>query len=232
MMTTKRIAIVALAVGLCAGTEMADRSAAAQAPPATAKGEVEHDAAAPDAAHESTAHAAGEEHAAPNPLGFDPDLAIWTAVVFVVLFLVLAKFAWKPIAHALEQRERAIEANIAKAEGAAAEARSMLADYEKKLAGASDEVRAMLEEARRDAEHTKQEIMAEARVAAREEHDRVMRDINTAKDQALKELAERSTNIAVDLAGKIVQAQLSKADHAVLVQDAMTRMVGGKPSPN
>jgi F-type H+-transporting ATPase subunit b len=59
-----------------------------------------------------------------------------------------------------------------------------------------------------------------------------MRDINTAKDQALKELAERSTNIAVDLAGKIVQAQLSKADHAALVQDAMNRLVVAKPSAN
>ena len=132
----------------------------------------------------------------------------------------------------MQAREAAIDATIPKAEGAPAVARQMLADYEKKLAGASDEVRAMLEEARRDSEHTKTEILAEARVAAREEHDRVMRDINTAKDQALKELAERSANIAVDLAGKIVQAQLSKADHAVLVQDAMTRMVGGKPAPN
>jgi F-type H+-transporting ATPase subunit b len=231
MMTATRIVIIALAVGLCALTGTANRPAAAQAPPATAEGEADHRAAESDGAHEEAAHADGE-HAAPNPLGFDPDLAIWTAVVFVVLFLVLAKFAWKPIAHALEERERAIEANIAKAEGAAAEARAMLSDYEKKLAGASDEVRAMLEEARRDAEHTKQEIVAEARVAAREEHDRVMRDINTAKDQALKELAERSTNIAVDLAGKIVQAQLSKSDHAALVQDAMGRLVGSKPSPN
>jgi F-type H+-transporting ATPase subunit b len=169
-------------------------------------------------------------HGSPNPLGFDPDLAIWTAVIFVCLFLVLKKFAWKPIAHALNERERAIENNIAKAEGAAAEARGMLSEYEKKLAGAADEVRAMLEEARRDAEHTKQEIVAEARVAAREEHERVMRDIGTAKDQALKELAERSTNIAVDLAGKIIRAQLSKADHMALVQEAMGKFAAKEPN--
>ena len=226
MLFGRHLSIVALAVGLCGWIGNAATPAAAQAPPAE-KSEANHAAGEGDAAH-----GADGEHAAPNPLGFDPDLAIWTAVVFVVLFLVLRKFAWKPIAHALEERERAIEANIAKAEGAAAEARAMLADYEKKLAGAADEVRAMLEEARRDAEHTKQEIVAEARVAARDEHQRVMRDINTAKDQALKELAERSTNIAVDLAGKIVQAQLSKADHAALVQDAMNRLAVAKPSAN
>jgi F-type H+-transporting ATPase subunit b len=153
-------------------------------------------------------------------------------VIFFVLLLVLTKFAWKPIAHALEARERAIEGNIAKAEGAAAEARAMLADYEKKLAGASDEVRAMLEEARRDAEHTKQDIVAEARTAAKEEHDRVMRDINNAKDQAIKELAEKSTDLAIDLAGRIVQARLNKDDHTALVQDAMNRFAAGTPSAN
>ncbi len=225
MLLPKRLAVIALSVSLCSWIGLANKPAAAQAPPAE-QGEADHTGGASDAAQ------VGADHASPNPLGFDPDLAIWTAVIFVVLFLVLRKFAWKPISDALEGRERAIEANIAKAEGAAAEARAMLADYEKKLAGASDEVRAMLEEARRDAEHTKQEIVAEARVAAREEHDRVMRDINTAKDQALKELAERSTNIAIDLAGKIVQAQLNKADHAALVQDAMSRMVVAKPSAN
>jgi F-type H+-transporting ATPase subunit b len=183
-----------------------------------------------DAAHDTASH--GGDHGSPNPLGFDPDLAIFTAIIFVVLFLVLSKFAWKPIAAALEHREQAIESNIAKAEGAAAEARAMLADYEKKLAGASDEVRAMLEEARRDAEATKQEIVAEARVAARQEQDRALRDIGTAKDRALKELAEQSTNIAVDLAGKIVRAQLTKADHAALVQDAMGKFAAAKPSAN
>lgn len=227
MLFSKRLSIVALAISLCGWVVIGSQPAAAQAPPVAEKDDADH-----DAGESSAAHGAAGEHASPNPLGFDPDLAIWTAIVFVVLFLVLKKFAWKPIAHALEERERAIEANIAKAEGAAAEARAMLADYEKKLAGAADEVRAMLEEARRDAEHTKQEIVAEARVAARDEHQRVMRDINMAKDQALKELAERSTNIAVDLAGKIVQAQLSKTDHAALVQDAMNRLAVAKPSAN
>jgi F-type H+-transporting ATPase subunit b len=202
-------------------------AAAQVAPPEAEKTSVaDHDGKA------GAEHGGAGEHGSPNPLGFDPDLAIFTALIFVALFLVLRKFAWKPIAHALEQREHAIESNIAKAEGAAAEARAMLADYEKKLAGASDEVRAMLEEARRDAEATKQEIVAEARVAARQEQDRALRDISTAKDQALKELAEQSTNIAVDLAGKIVRAQLSKADHAVLVQDAMNKFVAAKPSAN
>src|SRR5437870_13521471 len=51
----------------------------------------------------------------PNPLAVDPDLAIWTAVVFLLLLLVLGKFAWPQITEALEERERKIADNIAAA---------------------------------------------------------------------------------------------------------------------
>jgi F-type H+-transporting ATPase subunit b len=228
MMTSKRFAAAVLAVVCgwvvfqagCTG-DNGNAASAAKAPAANA-----------EAGAEGTEHAGADGHGSPNPLAFDPDLAIATLIIFLILFFVLKKFAWKPISHALEERERAIENNIAKAEGAAAEARAMLAEYEKKLAGASDEVRGMLEEARRDAEATKQEIVAEARVAARQEQDRALREINTAKDRALKELAETSTNIAVDLAGKLIKTKLTRDEHAELVQEAISKFVAGAPSRN
>jgi F-type H+-transporting ATPase subunit b len=220
-----RLFIAVIAVALCGWFWFDAGSAVGQTPPA----EKEH----ADPAHKDGGNGAHNgDHAMPNPLGFDPDLAIWTVIIFVVLFLVLKKFAWKPIAHALEQRERAIESNIAKAENAASEARAMLSEYEKKLAGASDEVRAMLEEARRDAEQTKQEIVAEARVAARQEQDRALRDIGTAKDQALKELAERSADLAVELTGKLIRNKLTPEDHSGLVQEALNKFVAVPPSRN
>jgi F-type H+-transporting ATPase subunit b len=145
---------------------------------------------------------------------------------------VLWLFAWKPIAEALERREHTIAENIASAERVAADAKVMLADYERKLAGAADEVRGMLEEARRDAEATKQEIVAEARVAAKAEQDRATREIGLAKDAALKELAERSADLAVELAGKLIRTKLTKEDHAVLVNDALGTFVSTSPSRN
>jgi F-type H+-transporting ATPase subunit b len=220
-----RLLIAVIAVSLCGWPCFDAVSVVAQTPSA--------ESGDSDATHKSgkeTAH--DDAHAAPNPLVIDPDLAVATAVIFLVLCLVLTKFAWKPIAHALEQRERAIESNISKAENAAAEARAMLSEYEKKLAGASDEVRAMLEEARRDADHTKQEIVAEARVAAKQEQDRALRDIGMAKDQALKELAERSADLAVELTGKLIRNKLTAEDHSGLVQEAVSKFVAVPPSRN
>ena len=189
-------------------------------------------AALADEAHGEHGHGIGHPTGKADPLEFQTDLAIWTAVVFVLLLVVLRQFAWGPIVTGLEKREQGIAANIAAAERANQDARNMLAQYERKLAGSADEVRAILDEARRDAEHTQQEILAKARVDAQAEKDRGIREIETATNQALKQLAEQSANLAVELAGKIVQSQLNPSEHTRLIEEAMARFPQGSPSKN
>ncbi len=112
------------------------------------------------------------------------DLAFFTFVVFVLLLAILWKFAWGPIVAGLEKREEAIAKNIADAQRQHDEARQLLVDYERKLEGAAEQVRGILEEARRDAEHTKQSILAEAKSGAETERLRALRDIEGATDAA------------------------------------------------
>ena len=168
----------------------------------------------------------------PNPLGFDPDLAICTLVVFGLLLFLLNKFAWPAISSALVQREERIGNNIADAEAKHEEAKLMLAQHEAKLASAADEVRELLEEARRDAEHTKAQIIAEAKQAADQERDRAVRDVERAADSALKQLAESSANMAVDLAGKVIQQNITSEQQAQLVRDALSSLAATSPSRN
>jgi len=100
--------------------------------------------------HAKAKQAETEEHAgSPNPLAVDPDLAIWTAVIFLLLLFVLGKFAWPQITAALEERERKIANNIAAAEALQNEAKRLLAEHEAKLAATAGEVRALLDEAPR-----------------------------------------------------------------------------------
>lgn len=107
-----------------------------------------------------------------SPAWFQTDLAVWSFAVFLGLFGLLTKFAWKPIMEGLEKREQGIADTIAATQAANEDARRMLASYERRLAEATDEVRGMLEEARRDADATRQTIVAEARKAAEEEKAR------------------------------------------------------------
>jgi F-type H+-transporting ATPase subunit b len=116
-----------------------------------------------------------------SPAWFQTDLALWSFAVFVLLMLLLTKFAWKPIMEGLDKREQGIADTIAATQRANEEAKQMLASYERRLAEASDEVRGMLEEARRDAEATKQAIVTEARRAADDEQARAKREIGQQK---------------------------------------------------
>lgn len=167
-----------------------------------------------------------------GPLLWQSDLAIFTAVVFLLLLLILWRFAWGPIRDGLDKREQGVADHIAAAERQHEEAKQFLSQYESKLAAAAGEVRELLEEARRDAEHTKEEIVAAAKAEAQAERDRALTEINTARDQALKDLAERSADMAVDLAGRIVQSQMSKDDHAALIKEAVGGFVQSSPSNN
>ena len=154
--------------------------------------------------------------------GFRGDLTIWTAVVFLVVLAILYKFAWGPISEGLQKRENEIAAQIAEAQRKNEEARQLLVEYEKKLAAAQDEVRGLIEQGRRDAEKVGQQLLDKAREEAGIERQRAVQQIESATLAALKELAERSATLAVDLAGKIVGAGSNAADHSRLIEQAVS----------
>jgi F-type H+-transporting ATPase subunit b len=244
-----------LAFGLAAALAAVDPAAAQQAPQAEVHDDsqlpdavvdprVGERAGLPEGAphgdpHAAGAHAAGahggdahggghgESHGNTDPLSVDPDLAIFTWIVFVILLLVLRKFAWGPIARSLEKREQAIADQLAAAKVAHEEGKARLALYEQKLAQAQVEVRAILDEARREAEHGRQEVVAAARADARAERDRAVREIELAADQALQELSAKSTDLAVELAGRIAKKKISAADHSQLIAETMSRFGPG-----
>ena len=177
------------------------------------------------------AEAAEHESGDPNPLAFSKDLAIWTLVVFVVLFLVLKKFAWPQITEALEERERKIAATIADANAKLEDAKKLYSEHEAKLTAAAGEVRALLDEARRDAEVTKKSIEAEGLKAAKEEVDRALREIHRARDAAVQDLAVSSANVAIDLAQKIIREKLTPETNNQIVREAIAKLAP-QPSNN
>ncbi|MFM8734909.1 MAG: F0F1 ATP synthase subunit B [Pirellulales bacterium] len=166
-----------------------------------------------------------------SPAWFQTDLAVWSFAVFLALLLLLTKFAWKPIMQGLEKREEGIARQIAETRAANDEAKRMLASYERRLAEASQEVRDMLEEARRDAEATKQSIVAEARKAADDEKTRAKQEIQLAKDDALSQIAEKAGHLAVEVAGKFLRDKLGADDQARLVRDSVASL-SSRPSVN
>lgn len=209
--------------------------------PAQAQDDEAHEAESGDHAAEGGEHAehaegdahGGHESVVPHGTNLSPaelqsDLAIATFVVFLLLLIILWKFAWTPIVAGLDKRESRIAEMIQQAEDNAAASQKQLAEYEAQLARAHEEIREMLDTAHREADAQKQEILAEAQKAAAAEKERALREIGAAKDSALGEIAKKSVDEAFSLAGKIVRRELKPDDHSQLVQEALQQF----PSKN
>lgn len=171
--------------------------------------------------------AAGGAGGEANAMAFDPDLALWSLVIFLGLLFILHRYAWGPILNGLDLREKRIADEIDGAKKSNEQAQSQLRAYESKLAGAGAEAAAIIAEAKKDALAAKERIMADAGAEAQRTRDRAMADIKAAKDAVVRELAESSVDSAVSLAGSIVGRSLNKNDHSELIQKSIKQFSSG-----
>jgi F-type H+-transporting ATPase subunit b len=149
------------------------------------------------------------------------DLTIWSMVIFGILFLVLRKFAWGPILEGLTKRERSIESAIDEANKARAEMAKQQADFQRQLAEANLQIPRLMEEARRHAEQLKEEMRTQASADINNERQRLRREIDAAKDQALQEIWNQAANLATVISAQAIKRSLSPDDHRRLVDDAL-----------
>jgi F-type H+-transporting ATPase subunit b len=180
--------------------------------------------------NQNTEHADQAEHKTPslNPLELASDTAIWSLVVFLLVFGVLGKFAFKPIAKALDDREANIADKIASAQRTNDEAKELLQQYQEKMDKSKEEVRQIFETARKDAERAAEEIITKARESAIQERERAMKEIDSATTLALQKIAERSVTFATNLAGKIIHAEIKQEHHHDLIRGTLDEFVNVK----
>ena len=156
-----------------------------------------------------------------NPMEWVSNTAAWTLAIFLVVVTILCKFAFGPIAKALDEREQGILNNIASAQKQKEDAKELLKQYQQKLDDSKDEVRQIIENAKKDAQRQAEDIVAKAREAAGLERDRAMREIDGATTSALQSIAERSATLATHLAGKMIRAEVKPEQHRNLINAAL-----------
>jgi len=170
----------------------------------------------------STAWAA--EGGESNLFAGDIGNAVWTLVIFLLVIVVLGKFAWGPLLGGLQQREEFIRRSLneAKEDREAAEAR--LQEYEEKLATASGEASEIVEQGKREGENLRAGIEEKARDEADKMVERARREIDLAKQTAIKELYATSSELATEIASRIVQRELNAQDHEKLISDSIEEL--------
>jgi F-type H+-transporting ATPase subunit b len=178
----------------------------------------------PVAQAKEEAREAGEElHEEGVPIKFKQDLALWSAVTFLIFLYLLGRFAWKPLVAALDAREGQIRGDISAAELARLKAEQMLAEHSKRMAQVQDEVREALAQARRDADSLKQEIVAQAHKEAQAARDRAVADISRARDSALKDLFDVMAGEVARATRHVLGRSVNAADQDRLIDEALAQ---------
>lgn len=136
-------------------------------------------------------------------------LIIWQAIIFLLLFVLLSKFAWKPIIGSLKEREESIQNALDTADKARAEMAKLTADNESLLKQAREERDKMLKEAREVANRLKDEAQSDAKKAA----DKIITDaraaINVEKEAALRDVRTQVAMFSLEVAEKLMKKNLS-----------------------
>lgn len=176
-------------------------------------------ASAPTAASE-----AGHGEHKTELLHWDVGSALWSIAVFVILLVILRVAAWKPILSGLNQRENFIRDSLAQAKHEREAAEKMMADYKARIEKSHQEATSIVEEGRRDAEELRKRIQGEARSEAEAIIVRAKKDIELARDEAIKSLHDQSVMLATTVAGKLIKRELSAADHQALLNESLAEL--------
>ncbi len=155
----------------------------------------------------------------------EPGLLFWTVLIFLIFWTLVARFAFKPIVNALKKREQDIQDALDEAKKAREEMAALQAENEKLLAEAREERAKML----KDAKEAKEQILAEAKERANAEYRRkvesALHDIENQKMAALVELRNAAGQMAVEIAEKLLQRELSnKAEQEAYARQLAEQM--------
>ncbi|MBP1658180.1 MAG: synthase subunit [Bacteroidetes bacterium] len=155
-------------------------------------------------------------------LEINPGLIIWTIVTFVIVLAILRATAWKPLLGALTAREEKIRLSLAEAQNAQQQAQALLEENRKQLALAEEQSQRIIREGRDLGERLKAEILEKANASARSAVEQAREEIQREKESALTQLRSEVADLAIQAAGKILDANLDTAKQRALV-DAVIR---------
>tara|TARA_X000000950_G_scaffold216044_1_gene260032 strand:+ start:375 stop:869 length:495 start_codon:yes stop_codon:yes gene_type:complete len=139
-------------------------------------------------------------------------LIFWTSVVFIILLVLLKRMAWTPILNNVDARNKSIEEALEAAKNARDEMSNLKADNDRILKEARAERDEMLKEAR----ELKANIVSEAKNTAKDEADKMIASakvvIENEKAGAISELKNTVGSLSVDIAEKVLRAELKDVD--------------------
>ena len=146
------------------------------------------------------------------------NLMFWTLGIFLILYLMLRKWAFPAILGAVEKREKALEDAIAAAKRDREEAQKLLDDQRRQIEGARDEAQKLIADGRVVAEKMRHDLLEQTRQEQQGLLERARREIETEKERAVAQLRREAVNLAIAGAGRVIEENLDSSKNRQLVE--------------
>ena len=145
-------------------------------------------------------------------------LMAWTLIIFVVLAIILSKFAFGPITAAVRAREAALEEAITAAKRDREEAARLLEQHRVALDASRGEAQKLIADARVAAERVRAELVEQAHAEQANMLVRARQEIESEKSNAIAQLRREAVELAIAGAGKVIERNLDQAANRQLVE--------------
>jgi F-type H+-transporting ATPase subunit b len=165
--------------------------------------------------------AAAVAHSASSQNGlfsFDPGVAIWTWVVFALLFIVLRKYAWTPLMESVQKREQMMSETVQNAQKTREELEQIALRQKEMMAEAEEKANQLAERSRLNAEDAARRITERATAQAQKDLEQSRQQIGTEKEKALQEIRNETVDLIIQTSGKLIEESLDDDLHRKIVQ--------------
>ncbi|MFH1619019.1 MAG: F0F1 ATP synthase subunit B [bacterium] len=146
-------------------------------------------------------------------------LIIWTLLTFTLLVILLGKLAWKPLMSAIEEREDYLRSEREAAEQARIAAEKIRNDLEERLSAIKSEAQATMEAAYAEGAQVRDEIMGEAKAAARAIAEKTRTELEAEKQKLVDELRKEVGYLSVMAAERILKRQMDSSVQKEVLED-------------
>jgi F-type H+-transporting ATPase subunit b len=161
---------------------------------------------------------------APSPILPATNELFWGAISFVILFFLLAKFAYPTLKKGMDERAEKIRTSIDEAEQARTDSQRILEEYQRQLADARSESARIIEEARQAADRLRQDLKRQAETEVNELRNRAQEDIQAQVQRAMADLQARVGELAIELAEKVVERSLDRETNMQLIESYINQV--------
>ncbi len=157
--------------------------------------------------------------ASPSVLSPDKSELVWGSISFVILLALFFKWGYPAVVKTMKSREDRIRDDLEQAEGAKTEAEGALTEYRAQLADARSEAGRIIDEARTAADQVRRDLIARAETDAADIRARAQEDVRLAGDRAMADLRGRVSDLAIELAEKVVEHNLDRDTQVALIDN-------------